>query len=371
MNRILHVIGAMNRAGAETLIMNIYRQIDRTRIQFDFLVHTTEQCDYDAEIISLGGRIHRLPEYRGLNSISYRKKCHNFFLNHPEYKIVHGHIGKGAPIYLSEAKKLGCKTIAHAHSENFYKGVYRIAFKAATFPTRYIADSFMACSPNACRATFGKKIEKSGSYYLLKNGIDLSSYKCTHELHLSEKASLKLSDKIVFCHVGRFVEVKNHQFLIKTFKIVQDKIPNSVLLLCGDGPLRPQIHELVLSLQLENSVYFFGIRNDISNILKASDVFIFPSISEGVGLAAIEAQASGTICILSTGVPKAAVASENAIRLPLADGEDQWANIAIKAYRDYDSSKRTNDNDQVGRNGYDIRDTSKWLQNYYKNLLCQ
>lgn len=369
MIRILHVIGAMNCSGAETLIMNIYRQINRSKVQFDFLVHTEAECDYDSEITYLGGKLYRLPEFRGYNAFSYKKQCYSFFKTHPEYRIVHGHIGKGAPIYLSVAKKFGCRTIAHAHSENFYKGFMKIAFKFATFPTRFIADYFVACSESACRATFGKRIENSHRCLLLKNGICVSDYECTPKQHHDVKHMFELNNKIVITHVGRFIDVKNHPFLIKTFGIIKQQLPNCVLLLAGEGPLISEIKSLVKVLNLNGSVFFLGVRKDIPQILKATDIFIFPSKSEGLGLAAIEAQASGSICLISTGVPEAAIISDNAYSLPLAIGEEKWAEEAIRHYINSDISKRFLCSIQIRNAGYDINDSAMTLLSLYSKIL--
>ena len=159
--RILHVLGALNRGGAETMVMNIYRNIDRNRVQFDFIVHTNEKCDYNDEIINLGGKIYSMPRYNGKNHIKYKKAWNNFFKRHIEYKIVHGHMRSTAAIYLSIGKKHGLKTIAHSHStasrgnkfEKLVKNVLQI-------PLRYTANYLFACSEEAGKWLFGKKAIK-------------------------------------------------------------------------------------------------------------------------------------------------------------------------------------------------------------------
>lgn len=143
MLRVLHVIGAMDRGGAETMIMNLYRAVDRTQVQFDFLVHETRECDYDQEIEQLGGRIFRLPRFTGANLVRYKSLCRAFFSEHPEIAIVHGHIGSSAAIYLSEAKRADKVAIAHSHAQNFLPRPAGWAFRAVSYPTRYIADYFI------------------------------------------------------------------------------------------------------------------------------------------------------------------------------------------------------------------------------------
>ena len=140
MMRVLHVIGAMDRGGAETMIMNLYRAMDRTEVQFDFLVHEERECDYDAEILSLGGRIFRAPRFNGVNYYAYRRVFRELFETHPEWLIVHGHIGSSAALYLTEAKRAGRVAIAHSHAQNYMKGLTGLAFKVLSYPTRNIAD---------------------------------------------------------------------------------------------------------------------------------------------------------------------------------------------------------------------------------------
>lgn len=368
MLRVLHVIEAMNRAGAETLIMNIYRQLDISKIQFDFLVHVEEECDFDKEICELGGKIYRISPFTGFNFSSYRKECRAFFSEHPEHAIVHGHQGKGAPIFLSEAKKCGKATIAHAHSENFYKGLDRLAFKLATFPTRYVAEHFMACSEGACRATFGNKIALSENYELLKNGINVSDYSCTTDGHIEAKSNLGLSSHHVFTHVGRFAETKNHKFLLKVFSEINQQLPDAVLLLCGAGPLKESIEALAAELGVASRVFFLGVRNDIPNILQATDVFLFPSISEGLAISVIEAQAAGASCIVSTGIPEISIITERTLRIPLSLGTCKWANEAKRLLASSYLEPRPQNASAICACGFDIKNTAESLFSYYQKI---
>ena len=150
MIRVLHVIGAMDRGGAETMIMNLYRAIDRTKVQFDFLVHEQRVCDYDEEIKDLGGEVFRgLPRFKVVNYSTYRDECRDFFSRHSEHPVVHGHIGSCAPVYLREAKRQGRVTIAHSHSQKFPLSVTELGFRALAYPVRRVADNFIACSMEA------------------------------------------------------------------------------------------------------------------------------------------------------------------------------------------------------------------------------
>src|SRR5690625_2672586 len=148
-NRILHVFGGMGRGGAETMVMNLYRKIDRSKIQFDFIVHTQNKCDFDDEIELLGGRIYRVPRYNGKNHFQYKRAWHKFLMNHPEYKIIHGHVRSTASIYLKIANSYGLITISHSHNTSSGKGFSAIVKNIFQYKIRYIADYLFACSQTA------------------------------------------------------------------------------------------------------------------------------------------------------------------------------------------------------------------------------
>ena len=173
MMRVLQVIGVMDRGGAETMIINLYRAMDRSDLQFDFLVHEQREGDYDAEIRRLGGRLYRLPRFTGINERAYRRQCRLLFAQHPEWAVVHGHIGSSAPIYLSEAKRAGCFAIAHSHAQNYQTGLAGLAFNMVSHPVRRVADYFMACSREAGLDRFGRNLVDSDRFSIVTNGIDL------------------------------------------------------------------------------------------------------------------------------------------------------------------------------------------------------
>ena len=363
--RILHVIGIMDRAGAETAIMNLYRSMDRNKVQFDFLVHTKEEGDYDEEILHLGGRIYNIPRFTGANVIPYKKACRIFFKEHPEYRIVHGHIGSSAAIYLNEAKKLGAFTIAHSHSQGFPFSFLQLAFRTITFPTRFVADYFIACSQQAGLDRYGKRIATSNRYTVLKNGIDVGLYRFSEKTRGTIRDELSIPcDAIVFGHVGRFDPIKNHPFLIQVFSKALDMNPNSYLVLVGredDGAVRRQCEAAGI---IEN-VRFLGLREDVYSVLSAMDVFVFPSFKEGLSLATIEAQAAGLPCIVSTGVPQLAKTSNLVDFLPLSAGSDIWAKTAIEKSKGGFDTERANAGEKVRAAGFDIKSSAQWLEEFY------
>lgn len=364
--RVLQVIGVMDRGGAETMVMNLYRAMDRERVQFDFLVHEQREGDYDAEIVSLGGRIFRAPRYNGINGIAYRRCIRSLFASHPEWRVVHGHIGSCAPLYLSEAKRVGAFAIAHSHAQNYGNGISGVAFNIAAHPVRRIADYFMACSKEAGLDRFGPSIVEGNRFAIVPNGIDVASYACDERVHVEAKADYGLAGRPVVCHTGRLIPVKNHEFLLEVFARVVQSFPNAVLLLAGRGDLEEQIRARVNELGLKKAVFFLGVVDDVPRLLRAADVFVFPSINEGLALSVVEAQASGLPTIASTGVPELAVVSDRVCRMPLSSGVEAWATECVDKLRFSLSSERSDACDQVREHGFDIADTSVRLAAFYE-----
>lgn len=367
--KVLHVIGAMDRAGAETMIMNYYRAIDRNEIQFDFLVHTDRHCDYDDEIEALGGKIYRLPCFTGLNYLQYKTACRRFFAEHPEIDIVHGHIGSCASVYLPEAKRNGKITICHSHRSKGSLSPAEMAFRLATFQNKRSADYYMACSEQAGRDRFGSNMVEQDNFFILKNAIDLERFDSTEEQRLAAKKLLGISEKPVFGHVGRFTEAKNHPFLIETFRKITETLPDAQLLLVGRGENEGEIRKLVEEEGLGSSIHFLGIREDVSTVMAAMDVFLFPSLWEGLGIVAIEAQASGLPCVVSDGVPSEAAILPSTKRLSLTSATE-WAQEAL-ACLDADRPKSEEIRASLTAHGYEINFAAAKLTQTYRNLKCQ
>lgn len=363
MIRILHVIGAMDRGGAETMIMNLYRAIDRTIVQFDFMVHEERTCDYDAEIEALGGRIYRAPRFTGLNGIAYKREFRRFFGEHGEHPIVHGHIGSSAALYLSEAKRAGRYTVAHSHAQNFPVDPAQLAFRAISYPTRFIADYFMACSLEAGKDRFGQAVVAGDRFKVLKNGLDLNLYSCDEATHVVAKNALGLTGSPAIGHIGRLVPEKNHAFLLDVFDLVRREVSDVRLICAGRGPLEATLKQRVEELGLGDAVTFLGVREDVPELLKAFDVFILPSVKEGLSIAAIEAQAAGLPTLLSTGVPQGAVLTDTAERIALADGPRVWAERCVRELRNL--PERHDRTAEIRNSGFDIIDSAQWLTDFY------
>lgn len=363
--RILHVLGRLDRGGAETMVMNLYRNIDRSKIQFDFVIHTTDKCDYSEEIEKLGGKIYSMPKYVGKNHFQYKSAWKNFFNVHPEYTIIHGHMRSTASIYLKIATQYNLKTIAHSHNTSSGEGISAIVKNLFQYPIRHIADYLFACSKNAGIWLFGKNACERDNFFILNNAIDAKKFIYDETKRNMIRSKLGIGNELLIGHVGRFHPQKNHKFIINIFQKIQDINPNSKLILVGDGDLKAVIQNEVFNLGIGNSVVFMGIRNDIEDILQAMDIFIFPSLYEGLGIVAIEAQASGLPCLVSDVIPKETFITELIHAMPLNEEPKLWAKKICELSYNYERRSYFN---EICSNGYDISLTTKWLEKFYLEI---
>lgn len=363
--RILHVFGRLNRGGAETLVMNLYRNIDRNRMQFDFMIHTDEKCDYEDEINKLGGKIHRISRYKGSNHFDYKKEWQKFFKEHPEYKIIHGHVRSTASIYLAIAKKFKVITLSHSHNTSSGNGMSALVKNVLQHRIRYIADNLIACSKESGEWLFGKNFSRKKNAYIINNAIDSEVFKYDINIRKKIRRELNLEDKFVIGHIGRFHPQKNHDFLIDVFNEVYKKNKKAILILIGEGELKTSIEEKVKKLKLDNNVFFAGTRSDISDLFQGMDVFVFPSLYEGLPLTLIEAQASGIPCIISENITKDVKITNVVEYVSLQKNEMHWAKIILK----HTNNQHFNTYSQIVESGYDIKSVSKNYQEFLNKLL--
>ncbi len=333
--RILHVVGGMNRGGVETWLMHVLRHIDRERFRMDFLVHTTRPCAYDEEIQKLGSKI--IPCLETSRPWRYARNFHRALSEHGPYDVVHSHVHhfSGFVVYLAHRAGVPVR-ITHSHNDTSLNDG-----RATTFRSGYLrlmehlirkhATTGIACSRKAAESLYGTAWQNDSRWKVVYCGIDLEPFRqpvdraeVRRELNIPE-------DAFVLGHVGRFHEQKNHTFLIDIAAEVARREPNMRLLLVGDGPLRPQIEAKVASLGLTDRVIFAGLRPDVPRLMKgAMDVFVFPSLYEGLGLVLIEAQLSGLPSIFSDVIPEETDLVPSLVtRLSLHDACNTWQ-VAIQ-----------------------------------------
>ncbi|WP_368657377.1 glycosyltransferase family 1 protein [Metabacillus halosaccharovorans] len=359
--RVLHVVVNMNRGGAETLIMNLYRNIDRSKIQFDFL--TCKKGVFDQEILNLGGKIHRIPYITDGGHFHYIKSLKQFFKANHHYKIVHSHMDKMSGFVLKAAKKAGIPVrIAHSHNTQSEGGFAAKIYKdyAGYFISK-AATHYMACSKSAAKWLF-----KEQKAILIKNGILAEAFLYSEEVRRQTRNILNYNkEHFVIGHIGRFNEQKNHSFLIDIFYELSKVNPNARLLLVGDGTLRTRIESKVKELKLLEKVKFLGVRNDIPNLLQAFDVFLFPSLHEGLPVTLIEAQCSGLPCIISDQITEEVDLGLGLVNFNNIKGSpNSWlVNITKR------SNRKMNILDGIKSNDYDIKIGAKKIEKIYENII--
>ena len=301
--KVLHCLGQLNIGGAETLVMNVYRNIDTTKYQFDFLVFKKNKGYYDKEVVSKGSNIYILPSLSETGVIKYIKNLISFFSSH-EIDVVHCHMDWLGGFIAYAANKAGIKKIivhSHAKQDMFSKNiVYKILIKFSKMLITKYATDCLACSKEAGESLFNEK------FAVLFNGIDMKKYvypdidkieQIKNDLHIN-------NDYVVLGMVGSLSENKNQEFAIKLFNKYHRSNHKSKLIIVGDGSLRNYLENLTKELNIGDNVIFTGVCSDIAELMHTFDVFLLPSKTEGFGIVAIEAQACGIPSIVSTGVPK-------------------------------------------------------------------
>lgn len=363
--RVAQIIGKWLGGGVESVVMNYYRHIDRTKIQFDFI------CDEDStnipyeEIEKMGGKVILIPPYQKV--FKYHKKLKEV-LKSGGYKIVHSHINTLSVFSLFAAKCAGVPVrIAHSHSTTNKKEKKKNLLKQVLRPfSKVFATDYMCCSELAGRWLFGNKEYDNGNVYLLNNAIDLDKFKYEEEKRKEKRKELNIEDStLVIGHVGRFVEQKNHRFLIDIFNEVHKQKENSILLLAGQGPLMEEMKEKVKILGIEDSVKFLGQRNDINELYQAMDLLLFPSLYEGLGMVVVEAQISGLPCVVSTEIPKIAKVTKKITFVNLENKIKPWNEVIFK-YLSNINRKNINFTDKI--ENYDIKKDVTKLEIKYINL---
>jgi glycosyltransferase involved in cell wall biosynthesis len=360
--RVLQVTGIMNRGGAEAMIMNLYRNIDKSRVQFDFVENSLDRGLFDDEIGELGGKIYYCPHHVGKNHFEYKRWWKKFFKEHKgEYDIVHGHIGSTAAIYLKIAKKNGVYTIAHSHSSSFGGGIKGLMYQIMSYPTRNIADYFLACSYESGVSRYGNKIGNNlQKCTVVNNAIDSSKFSFNLEVREKYRKEFNLVNRFVIGHIGRYLPEKNHTFLIDVFSEIYNKNKNAELVLIGDGPLRKEIEDKIHQLKLENVVKILGVRSDIAQLTQMLDVLAFPSLYEGLPVTLIECQAAGLPCICSDVITKNVDITGLCDFVPLNDLQ-KWCKAILSCV----GTKRENTTEKIMQAGYDITTTARWIEEFY------
>ena len=356
--RVLCVFSALDRGGMESMCMRIYRIIDKTQVQFDFVKHIPKKCAFEEEILELGGKIFIAPRYKVYNHLSYCKWWKRFFASHPEYTIIHGHFFTIADIYLREAKKAGLITISHAHNTKVNgKGVVGLVKTIIAKKAGNHADLRLACSTAA-----GEWLYSGKKFHIIKNALDLDEYMFNSQVRTEVRDEFNLHGFFVYGTVGRLAPGKNPNDLIRIIEKTRNRRKNMRFLWVGDGYLLKKVKNEVHKHHLEDVVIFLGQRDDVNRIIQAMDAFVFPSIFEGLPLAVVEAQASGLKCFLSDTITREVDISGRCSFLSLSD-LDIWAEKLTWA-----TGERVDVSEKIKKSGYDINTATSIIQELYIKL---
>lgn len=358
--RILHMIGSLNVGGSQSVVLNLYKNIDRSRFQFDFVVDHPDKTELLGEVVKLGAKVYFAPTFKGTNLVSVIKFWDKFFSEHREYKILHSHVRSYASIFFLIARIHSIKTIIHSHSTSNGKGLLAISKNVLQYPLRFQADYFISCSKEAGVWLFGKSVISSPNYHMLQNAIDIRKYNYDTFVREQCRKELDVIGKRVFIHVGRLTEAKNHTFLLKVFHKYIQNHNNSMLLIVGDGELRHEIERSIDELELNNNVKMLGTRSDVAQLLQASDCFLFPSKWEGLPVTVVEAQAAGIPCLVSSNVTNDVFITDLAIKLNIDNGIDCWVDTMNNL-----SFERLDVRNSIIEAGFDINCTVSWLEDLY------
>lgn len=365
MIRVLHVVGSLNAGGIETFLMSVYRQIDRSEVQFDFLVSTDERFFYSEEIESMGGEIYPVRQSRYRPKASH-DRLKRFYLEN-NYKIVHQHAGGLRTLMpLIAARDAGVPTrIIHSHcafAEPITKRDYleEAIHELNTHRTGVATDKF-ACSADA--ASYFGFVRNGGEWRYVPNGIDVGRFSFDKGKRKDARAEFGLSDStFLIGNIGRFSPQKNQVFLLRAFASVAKRCPDSKLLLVGVGPLEADIHAEAERLGLTDHVIFLKNRSDTERLYAAMDAFAFPSLYEGLGIVLVEAQANGLPCVISERIPREAVYGENVETVALEDGAETWADALLECR----AAARSQKGAELTRSaGFDISTVASSLQEFY------
>lgn len=367
MIRVLHITLVLQAAGIESFIMNMYRHIDRSKVQFDFLVMRDEKEFYDEEIRSLGGKKYTIPENMGNTLVKVAKDSRQIeaFLRQHSYDVVHIHYTTPlrAP-YVRAAKKAGAKVrIYHSHSAEVSgkSSLKRIIYQRMRHGLNRWTTDFFACSKAAADWMFTP--ETAARAKVIYNGIDIERFRFNARARQEVRDEYHLGDRFVVIHTGRFLDQKNHRFVVSLFAELKKDRPDAKLLLLGTGDLLGEIRTLTHSLGVENDVVFLGVRDDVERFLSAADCYVMPSLYEGLPVAAVEAQCAGLPCVLSENITREVALTDLVRFLSLDAPVTEWKKAVLEAAR----TERRDGSQAVADSGYSVAEVAAQLQNFYED----
>lgn len=360
--RIAQIMGKMENGGVEAVVMNYWRNIDKSRFRFDFIVDNDSSIPQKEEIEALGGRVITVPPYQKANAyISALTRI----LKENNYKIVHSHMNTLSVFSLLAARRAGVPVrIAHNHS-TAGKGEHKknvLKYMLRPF-ARVNATHCAACSEYAGDWLFGKGSVARGEVTVFNNAIDLNRFRFNPETRDRVRKALGLENAFVVGHVGRFCFQKNHEFLVDIFEKIHNQRAEARLLLIGEGSLVDSVREKIAAKKLSESTIFLGNRCDVNELYSAMDVFVLPSRYEGLPVVGVEAQAAGLPCVLSDAVTRETIMQSTTKMVALHEGAEKWCSEILAT----EGVRNVNAPDSMEK--FDITKIVARLEKYYEKLL--
>jgi len=367
--KVIHVVSSLNiNSGVMAVIMNYFRHIDRSKIQFDFMyfINMKKTDTYEEEILRLGGNCYLIERPR-LKASAFKSVEE---VLEKGYDILHNHEAFLSFFFKPIANRLGIKTFCvHAHTTKFAdKPMNTIRNYLLCLPNRYITDYRFACSKMAAEAYFGKRSVRDGHYFLLRNAVNIEQYRFNPTLRKSFRESFGFSDdEYIIGSVGRLCPQKNFAFLIRVFKLIHAQQPKSKLMIVGAGALDSQLKQLAKEFNLEDAVLFLGRRADVDILYNVFDLFVLPSLYEGLGVVLIEAQCNGLTCVTSDVIPEEARILNNFIPISLKQSDAEWADIIVK--KAMLCNREMKPDPFIISNGYEISKEAGKLLKIYQRII--
>lgn len=362
--KVIHFVSKMDRAGQETFIMNLFRKIDKDKMQFDFLCTDNSPADYDEEIRALGGNIYYV---RPIKMAGPLKQIEKFLalvsaLSKMEGEYVfhiHTHHAMDAVSNVFAAKVAGVRTIViHSHNTS---ALYHL--KAHALFKKVL--NLLEIRRFACSYEAGKWMFEKDNFEVLHNGIDMEVFRFNTETRNKVRKDLGWGDKIIVGHIGRFNEQKNHTFMVEIFAKIYEQIKDAQLVLVGKGELEDQVREKIRKLGIEEAVTFLGVRDDVYRLYQGMDLFLFPSLFEGLPVVLVEAQGGDLPCLISDTISREVILTDRVSIARLDADAQEWADQAISVIKN--NRKRKDNSEEIKAARYDIEDLAKSLRKYYLN----
>ncbi len=364
--RVLQNIGMVCGGGVEAVIMNYYRNINKQNVQFDFIVDGKGLDSFDNELKKLGGKVYHVTPYKE-NIVRYMRDIYKIIKDN-NYIIFHDNLNTMAGFSLFSAWLAGVKIrILHNHSTNSKEEFKRYYMKLLLRPFAPIfANKYLACSKLAGEWMFGSEKVQLGNVRIVNNAIDLQKFSFSEEVRAKLRSEINVNDEdTVIGHIGRMVPQKNHMFLLELFAEFYRKQKNSWLLLIGDGPLRESIIAKARDLRIYDRIIFLGVRSDVNKYYSVMDLFLLPSLYEGLPVVTVEAQANGVPILMSDEITSEAIVRDNVCQLSLNLTKDVWVDemnkfVGMRSSRDLTSLEKA---------GFSIQKEAEKLEIYYRNLV--